>query len=92
MTNCNVQLVACSDKPIDHPPCSSSQPYRAFFLVSFSSLVWFTTCNFTVLVQSHCSHQSCFQQQEDGFSEKASDNSTAHYLSSTKQQTDKVRD
>lgn len=41
------------------------------FFLSYSSLFWFSVCNFSVLVQSHCTHRPHFQlQQVAAFSEK----------------------
>ena len=66
MTMCNVKGVASIDVPTEnyHPtavPLSSAEHFSIFQLIVFV----FPACNFTVLVQSHCSKKAA------GFSEKA---------------------
>lgn len=59
--------------------------FVAFFSISFSSC---QVCNFTVMFQSHCSHNFVFVHSRQLFPEKF----FIHYLLSTKQQTDTARD
>ena len=74
MTMCNVKGVACSDEPTENyhsnlqfPP--ALQTVLAFFTAAncFSLTAWKTYC----LVQSHRSHQPCFQQRTAVLGEKA---------------------
>ncbi len=81
---CDMKGVAPSDGPTDnyHPT------------LQFPSVLWSFLASFAVLVHSLCSHQRCFQQQQQAavFGKKRSDKPTVDHLPSIKRQTDKVSD
>ncbi len=73
------------------PLCSSPQLNETFFYLSAHYLS-FPACNFTVLVQPHCSHWPLSPHSEQLFSvkkkKKSYNKSAVSYLSSTKKKTE----
>ncbi len=80
-----VKGIAHSGKPTQNYHLTPQFPSALqSLLASFSSLFWFSSCNFTVLVYSHRPHQCCFklhQQKNNNINCTSAQHQTADKVS-----------